>query len=159
MINASHQLIGIMADSHGDPFAIDSAAAYLRQKGCTSLYHLGDICDTNRPDTADECVAVIRRYGILAIKGNNDHSLAADARGRPDNPVHRRTLAACQARHQAQAEGARHHDDGLAAAGLPRGAERAVAGFRACGHSDRQAVRGGSPVRAGGKGAGFGQCL
>jgi len=85
--------IGIMADSHGDPKAIDRGALFLRQQGCTSLYHLGDICDTNRCETADSCVGLVNSHGILAIKGNNDHSLAADARGRSDPPVHRRTLA------------------------------------------------------------------
>jgi predicted phosphodiesterase len=86
-------MIGIMADSHGDATAIDNAAAFLEQEGCTALYHLGDICDTNRHDTADECVARIKDHGILAVKGNNDHSLAVDARGRPDDLLDRRTLS------------------------------------------------------------------
>ena len=93
MSKQTHPKIGIMADSHGDPEAIDRGALFLKQEGCTALYHLGDICDTNRYETADESVALVKNHGILAVKGNNDHSLAVDARGRPDIPVHRRTLA------------------------------------------------------------------
>jgi len=93
MTDPTHPRIGIMADSHGDPEAIEQGTLFLKRRGCTSLYHLGDICDTNRCDTADTCVALVKNLGILAIKGNNDHSLTVDARGRSDNPVHRRTLA------------------------------------------------------------------
>jgi len=81
-----------MADSHGDPEVIERSALFLKQEGCTSLYHLGDICDTNRYDTADACVERVSAHGILAVKGNNDHSLAADARGRPDCGIHIATL-------------------------------------------------------------------
>ena len=84
--------IGIMADSHGDPEAITKGALFLKQQGCGTLYHLGDICDTNRQDTADECVARVRNHGIIAVKGNNDHSLAADARGRMNGGIHPKTL-------------------------------------------------------------------
>ncbi len=87
-----HPEIGIMADSHGDPEAIDWAVRFLRTRGCTALYHLGDICDTNRYATADACVARVRRHGIMAVKGNNDHSLAADARGRSNSGIQPATL-------------------------------------------------------------------
>ena len=92
MSKPNYPKIGIMADSHGDPEAIEKGALVLKQQGCTSLYHLGDICDTNRYDTADECVSAVRNLDILAIKGNNDHTLTVDARSRPNIPVHRRTL-------------------------------------------------------------------
>lgn len=85
-------IIGIMADSHGDPVAIDNAAVYLRQRGCGAVYHLGDICDSNLWQTADDCVKQVREHGIVAIKGNNDHSLAADARGRSQTGLRPETL-------------------------------------------------------------------
>ena len=93
MVTDSQRRIGIMADSHGDPEAIEQGALFLKRQGCASLYHLGDICDTNRHDTADACVARVKAHGILAVKGNNDHSLAVDARGRRDGLCNRRTLA------------------------------------------------------------------
>ncbi len=87
------EIIGILADSHGDPEAIDNGAAYLKQRNCTALYHLGDICDATLWQTADACVARVKKHGIIAVKGNNDHALAADARGRPDAGIRRATLA------------------------------------------------------------------
>jgi predicted phosphodiesterase len=89
----TRQKIGIMADSHGDPQIIDRGARFLRRQGCTALYHLGDICDTNRFDTADACVNLVKKYGIAAVKGNNDHSLAVDARGRSNTGIRRETLS------------------------------------------------------------------
>ena len=86
-------IVGIMADGHGDPAAIDHAAVYLKQRGCSVIYHLRDICDTNLWQTADNCVTQVRDHGIIAIKGNNDHSLAADARGRSPGGIRRETLA------------------------------------------------------------------
>jgi hypothetical protein len=52
--------IGIMADSHGRPEAIAAGAVYLKRKGCTALFHLGDICDSTMPGTADDCVAQVK---------------------------------------------------------------------------------------------------
>jgi predicted phosphodiesterase len=83
--------IGIMADSHGDPGAIAAGAKFLKRRGCTALYHLGDICDSTQWKTADDCVAQVRDHGIVAVQGNNDHTLAVDARGRPDGGIRRAT--------------------------------------------------------------------
>jgi predicted phosphodiesterase len=67
---------------------------FLNSQGCTTLYHLGDICDSNRFDTADDCVDQVKKYGIMAVKGNNDHTLAADAGGgRTNTGIRRETLA------------------------------------------------------------------
>ena len=85
--------IGIMADSHGYPAAILAGAIFLKQRGCTALYHLGDICDSTLWKTANDCVAQVRRHGIVAVKGNNDHTLAADARGRSDGGIRPATTA------------------------------------------------------------------
>jgi predicted phosphodiesterase len=82
-----------MADSHGDPAAIAAGALFLKRQGCTALYHLGDICDATLWKTADDCVAQVRRHDIVAVKGNNDHTLAADARGRSDGGIQPTTIA------------------------------------------------------------------
>jgi len=82
-----------MADSHGDPESIDKGAVFLKQQDCTTLVHLGDICDSNRFDTADACVDRVRTLGIAAVKGNNDHTLAADARGRRNTGIRSETLS------------------------------------------------------------------
>jgi hypothetical protein len=93
MTTQDDQRFGIMADSHGRPQLIQQAACHLQRLGCSRIYHLGDICDTNRFDTADECVDQVRRLGIVAVRGNNDHSLTVDARGRPDVRIRRETLS------------------------------------------------------------------
>ena len=93
MPEKTSERIGIMADSHGDPEAIAIGAVFLRQRACTSLYHLGDICDSTLPKTADDCVAQVKNHGIVAVKGNNDHTLAADAWGRSDSGIRRETIA------------------------------------------------------------------
>jgi predicted phosphodiesterase len=82
-----------MADSHGDPEAIAAGALFLKRRDCTALYHLGDICDSTLWKTADACVAQVKDHGIVAVKGNNDHTLAVDARGRPDGGIRRATVA------------------------------------------------------------------
>ena len=93
MTKPTHPKIGIMADSHGDPESIDKGAVFLKQQGCATLVHLGDICDSNRLDTADACVYRVRTLGIVAVKGNNDHTLSADARGRRNAGIRPQTLS------------------------------------------------------------------
>ncbi|WP_319405073.1 metallophosphoesterase family protein [uncultured Desulfosarcina sp.] len=93
MLEKTNEKIGIMADSHGNPEAIACGAVFLRQRACTSLYHLGDICDSTLPKTADDCVVQVKNHGIVAVKGNNDHTLAADAWGRSDRGIRRETIA------------------------------------------------------------------
>jgi predicted phosphodiesterase len=67
--------IGIMADSHGDAGAVDDAAACFRGHGCGSIFHLGDLCDSLRPETAGECLAKLALHRIMAIRGNNEQAL------------------------------------------------------------------------------------
>lgn len=67
--------IGIMADSHGDAARITAAAEYFRDRSCDLSVHLGDICDTTRPETGEDCINRLTTHRILAIRGNNDHTL------------------------------------------------------------------------------------
>lgn len=66
-----------MADSHGDAALIALAVDRMRQEGCITLLHLGDICDSAHPQTADACVSLLKRHAVLAVRGNNDHALVA----------------------------------------------------------------------------------
>jgi predicted phosphodiesterase len=77
---ASHR-IGIMADSHGSRKAIAGALVFFQQQACDRIYHLGDICDSFHPETADECVDMLRQNHVMAIKGNNDHTLVVNHAG------------------------------------------------------------------------------
>ena len=64
-----------MADSHGDPASIDAAAHILKRRGCDLLCHLGDVCDTARPESTKICLERLMAHGILAVRGNNEHTL------------------------------------------------------------------------------------
>ncbi len=84
--------VGIMADSHGDAAAIRAAIGLFRSLGCRRLYHLGDICDSAYPGSADACLDQLRAEAVIAIRGNNDHSIVANCRRRPDPPLSSQNL-------------------------------------------------------------------
>ncbi|MCP4115078.1 MAG: hypothetical protein GY737_06640 [Desulfobacteraceae bacterium] len=84
--------IGIMADSHGKPEVIQGAISFLKEKECSLLYHLGDICDSGSPGTADVCVELLKKHDVIAIKGNNDHIVVVNHRTQPGEVVSRPTL-------------------------------------------------------------------
>ncbi len=77
-----NQIIGIMADSHGQPESIANALTLFKEYGCDAIYHLGDICDSAHPETADHCVNLLRKNNVLGIKGNNDHQVVVNHEGR-----------------------------------------------------------------------------
>ena len=70
--------IGIMADSHGMADTITGAVGLFRKENCRLIYHLGDICDSAHPETADSCAGILRKNKITAVKGNNDHAVSAN---------------------------------------------------------------------------------
>jgi predicted phosphodiesterase len=73
--------IGIMADSHGMPDTITGAVGLFRREDCRLIYHLGDICDSAHPETADSCSGILRANNVTAVKGNNDHAISANHPG------------------------------------------------------------------------------
>jgi len=78
---AEIQSIGIMADSHGMPDTITGAVGLFRRENCRLIYHLGDICDSAHPETADSCAGILRTNNVTAVKGNNDHAISANHPG------------------------------------------------------------------------------
>ena len=74
--------IGIMADSHGQAERIANALTLFEEHSCEAIYHLGDICDSAHPETADHCVSLLRQNNIFGIKGNNDHQVVVNHEGR-----------------------------------------------------------------------------
>ena len=76
-------LIGIMADSHGQIRTINAALAALEQSACGAVYHLGDVCDSTRPETAEACLRLLMDQQVIMIKGNNDHAVIASHMDRP----------------------------------------------------------------------------
>ena len=76
-----------MADSHGKPGTILAALAALKELNCRPIYHLGDVCDSMHPETAESCLRPLQDNQVIAIKGNNDHALVANNRGREKTSV------------------------------------------------------------------------
>jgi len=77
-----YQKIGIMADSHGQPESIANALTSFKEHDCEAIYHLGDLCDSAHPETADHCVSLLRENNVFGIKGNNDHQVVVNHEGR-----------------------------------------------------------------------------
>jgi len=77
-------LIGIMADSHGRTDMIRDALAALKRLSCRAVYHLGDVCDSAHPETAETCLALLHEQRVMMIKGNNDHAIIANHIDRPN---------------------------------------------------------------------------
>jgi predicted phosphodiesterase len=80
-------LIGIMADSHGNPDMIAAALRLLQLHGCRHIVHLGDICDSVAYKRSDGCVRLLREHGVKAVKGNNDHAVWRSRSGRQGGTV------------------------------------------------------------------------
>lgn len=89
------QKIGIIADSHGNLGATETAIHLLQGRGAGLLVHLGDFCDSLCHDSAPAMIDLLRRNSVLAVKGNNDfteENRLADSR-RPPDAEGERTLA------------------------------------------------------------------
>ena len=80
-------MIGIMADSHGQVAPIRDALAVFDDAGCRSIYHLGDVCDSNHPETANACMRFLQDRRVQTIKGNNDQAIVANHIDREKSPV------------------------------------------------------------------------
>jgi predicted phosphodiesterase len=78
---------GIIADSHGHFEKIHAALQFLADRGCGYLIHLGDICDSTRPQTAEACVRPLQKLAVDAIRGNNDHQIVVNDDGQGQSMV------------------------------------------------------------------------
>ncbi len=67
--------IGLLADSHDHLEALSKAINILKIKGAVSIIHLGDICDSLRPDLLEDSLNLLKKNKIFAVKGNNDFVL------------------------------------------------------------------------------------
>jgi predicted phosphodiesterase len=85
-------VVGIMGDSHGQAATIRGALAVFADVGCDFIYHLGDVCDSTLPETADTCMDLLLDNGVITIKGNNDQAIVANHIGREKSPVSLKVL-------------------------------------------------------------------
>lgn len=70
-------LIGILADCHGHPDKLHNGIEALKEKQAEMLIHLGDVTDTLRLETVDECVQILLEHDINGVLGNHEYSLVA----------------------------------------------------------------------------------
>ncbi len=85
------EILGIMSDSHGNNELLIRAIRTLKELGAEKLFHLGDLCDSLRPDRAAEAIKVISEHHILAVRGNNEcmiiHDRGLDSVPRIENDI------------------------------------------------------------------------
>ena len=87
-------MIGIMADSHGQADTVRKALAVFADAHCRTIYHLGDVCDSTLPETANACMRLLQDRQVKTIKGNNDQVIVANHIGREKSPVSPEVLQA-----------------------------------------------------------------
>jgi predicted phosphodiesterase len=65
------KLVGVLADIHGDIFALDAALARLRAMGCDQILCAGDLVDIE--PFGEEVVQRLKaEKGVICILGNHD---------------------------------------------------------------------------------------
>lgn len=89
----TYNCLGIIADSHGNFEMVARAIDFLTHRHCDQIIHLGDICDSFRPQTCDACVRLLIKHRVMAVKGNNDHVLEINQTGYSDSVVPEESLA------------------------------------------------------------------
>ena len=70
--------IGIIADTHSNNALMLKAIHTLESVGVERIIHLGDICDSLRPEALDEAVEILKAHGVLSVLGNNEYSILLD---------------------------------------------------------------------------------
>ncbi len=83
----SGEAVGIMADSHGSVESILAAIDVMQRYPCRKIFHLGDICDSLRPESAAACVQAVQDNRVIAVLGNNDRALLVADRDRNGNTL------------------------------------------------------------------------
>lgn len=68
-------LLGVLADSHGLPRKLRDGIGFLESFGAEKIVHLGDMVDTLRVETVDECVSLLIEHEIAGVMGNHEYSL------------------------------------------------------------------------------------
>jgi len=70
--------VGLLADTHSDNVLLKKAIDKLKEIGAEKIIHLGDICDSLKPEALDEAVQILKNHHVKAVIGNNDYIVIAD---------------------------------------------------------------------------------
>ncbi|MEA2101358.1 MAG: metallophosphoesterase family protein [Thermodesulfobacteriota bacterium] len=68
-------IAGLISDSHGNNRLLKEAISALSEMGAQTIWHLGDFCDSVRPEQVDESVGILKDHNIMAVMGNNEISI------------------------------------------------------------------------------------
>lgn len=71
-------IIGIIADSHSCNDLLRTALERLGSLGATRIVHLGDICDSLKPQALPEARALLQEHGVVCVLGNNEYTTLND---------------------------------------------------------------------------------
>lgn len=80
LLNVPNVPIGIVADSHGNDDLLLRAIKILKSSGAGVLIHLGDMCDSQAPDHAEETFSLLAEHEVMGVRGNNECAVLHDAR-------------------------------------------------------------------------------
>lgn len=82
-------ILGIVADSHGNNRLLAAALAALKGYGAHTLIHLGDMCDSLSPHLTAETLHLLGENGVMGVRGNNECQIVHDLKSyRGENPLH-----------------------------------------------------------------------
>jgi len=70
--------IGLIADSHGKNELLLQAIRAVKEHGAEELIHLGDLCDSLDPHSAEETVNILQEEHIPGVLGNNEYSIISE---------------------------------------------------------------------------------
>lgn len=70
--------IGLIADSHGKNELLLQAISEVKEHGAEELIHLGDLCDSLNPHSAEDTVNILKENTIPGVLGNNEYSIISE---------------------------------------------------------------------------------
>jgi len=70
--------IGLIADSHGKNELLLKAIRAVQENGAERLIHLGDLCDSLDPHSAEDTVNILKENTIPGVLGNNEYSIISE---------------------------------------------------------------------------------
>ncbi|MDY6967075.1 MAG: metallophosphoesterase family protein [Spirochaetota bacterium] len=78
MLNIINGSIGLISDSHSLNLEMRKAIEILYDMGAKNIIHLGDICDSLKPETLEDSIYILNRYNVKPIMGNNEYIIMTD---------------------------------------------------------------------------------
>ncbi len=78
MVTTMDTPLGLIADSHGDNDLLLKAIRTVIDAGAHTIVHLGDICDSLAPNSAEDAVKILKEHAVRGVMGNNEYSIISE---------------------------------------------------------------------------------